>query len=52
VGLSNTRARLECLYGAAHRLEFAEGAEGLAVQMQIPITRIPPGAGGAAVRVA
>jgi signal transduction histidine kinase len=52
VGLSNTRARLECLYGAAHRLEFSEGAEGLAVQMQIPLTRLPPGAGDAAVRVA
>jgi LytS/YehU family sensor histidine kinase len=52
VGLSNTRARLECLYGPAHRLEFSEGAEGLAVQMQIPLTRVPPGAGDAAVRVA
>jgi two-component system, LytTR family, sensor kinase len=52
VGLSNTRARLECLYGDHHRLEFAEGTEGLAVQMHIPVTRIPPGAGGAAVRVA
>ena len=52
VGLSNTRARLECLYGTAHRLEFSEGSEGLAVQMQIPLTRLPPGAGDAAVRVA
>jgi signal transduction histidine kinase len=52
VGLSNTRARLECLYGAAHRLEFSEGNEGLAVQVQIPLTRLPPGAGDAAVRVA
>jgi two-component system, LytTR family, sensor kinase len=52
VGLSNTRARLECLYGTAHRLEFAETLEGLAVQMQIPLTRVPPGAGGAAIRVA
>ena len=48
VGLSNTRARLECLYGAAHRLELASGAEGLAVQMQIPLTRVPPGAGDSA----
>lgn len=52
VGLSNTRARLECLYGSAHRLEFAESAEGLAVQMQIPLARVPPGAGDSAVRVA
>ena len=52
VGLSNTRARLECLYGTAHRLEFSEGTDGLAVQMQIPLTRLPPGAGDAAVRVA
>jgi signal transduction histidine kinase len=52
VGLSNTRARLECLYGTSHRLEFSEGSDGVAVQMQIPLTRVPPGAGGAAVRVA
>ena len=52
VGLSNTRARLECLYGAAHRLEFSEGAEGLAVQMRIPLSRVPPGAGNPSVRVA
>ena len=52
VGLSNTRARLECLYGAAHRLEFAESTEGLAVQLQIPLRRVPPGAGDAAIRVA
>jgi two-component system, LytTR family, sensor kinase len=36
VGLSNTRARLECLYGNQHRLEFAEGNGGLSVQMLIP----------------
>ena len=52
VGLSNTRARLECLYGPAHRLEFSEIPEGLSVQMQIPLSRVPPGAGGAVVRVA
>jgi signal transduction histidine kinase len=52
VGLSNTRARLDCLYGTAHRLEFSEDAEGLAVRMQIPLKRLPPGAGGTAVRVA
>ena len=37
VGLSNTRARLECLYGAEHRLDFADGNGGLAVQMLIPL---------------
>jgi two-component system LytT family sensor kinase len=52
VGLSNTRARLDCLYGPAHRLEFSEGTDGLAVQLQIPLTHVPPGAGDAAVRVA
>lgn len=52
VGLSNTRARLECLYGNAHRLEFSEGTEGLAVQVQIPLTRVPPGTCAAVVRVA
>ena len=52
VGLSNTRARLECLYGSAHRFELSESTEGVAVQMQIPLTRVPPGAGGAAMRVA
>jgi signal transduction histidine kinase len=52
VGLSNTRARLECLYGTGQRLEFAEGSDGLAVQIRIPLVRVPPGAGGTAIRVA
>jgi two-component system, LytTR family, sensor kinase len=39
VGLSNTRARLECLYGAEQRLDFAEGDSGLSVQMLIPSLR-------------
>jgi len=39
VGLSNTRARLECIYGADQRLDFAEGQGGLAVQMLIPSLR-------------
>jgi signal transduction histidine kinase len=39
VGLSNTRARLECLYGSQHRLDFAEGNGGLSVQMLIPAHR-------------
>jgi two-component system LytT family sensor kinase len=41
VGLSNTRARLECLYGDAHRLEFAESEGGLAVRLLIPLHRTP-----------
>jgi sensor histidine kinase YesM len=39
VGLSNTRARLECLYGPEQRLDFAEGDSGLSVQMLIPSLR-------------
>ena len=42
VGLSNTRARLECLYGNRHRLEFADGDGGLSVQMLIPPHRPLP----------
>ncbi len=41
VGLSNTRARLECLYGDAHSLEFTEGDGGLAVRMSFPLHRAP-----------
>jgi sensor histidine kinase YesM len=52
VGLSNTRARLECLYGEAHRLEFAEGDGGLAVQMLIPLHRIAATNAETAPRVA
>ncbi len=44
VGLSNTRARLECLYGDAHTLDFAEGDGGLAVRMVIPVRRSSAGA--------
>ena len=37
VGLANTRARLQQLYGAAHRFEFTRGAEGgLCVRLTIP----------------
>jgi two-component system LytT family sensor kinase len=37
VGLSNTRSRLQHLYGAAHRFEFHEpGDGGLAVTIEIP----------------
>jgi hypothetical protein len=50
--LSNTRARLECLYPGAHALEFSDGRGGLAVRMRIPFNRVPPGTGEAAIRVA
>lgn len=39
VGLSNTRARLECLYGGRYRLDFSEDPGGLAVQLSIPVQR-------------
>jgi signal transduction histidine kinase len=52
VGLSNTRARLECLYGQRHRLDFAEGSGGLAVQMLIPLQRATGGPPEASPRVA
>jgi sensor histidine kinase YesM len=51
VGLSNTRDRLQCIYGEAHRLEFSEGAGGLAVRVEIPFNRTPA-SGEAAFRVA
>ena len=37
VGLANTRDRLECLYGDAHRIEFSEGDGGLAVRLVVPL---------------
>jgi LytS/YehU family sensor histidine kinase len=39
VGLSNTRARLECLYAGQHRLEFSDREGGLAVRLEIPLQR-------------
>jgi signal transduction histidine kinase len=52
VGLSNTRARLECLYGSQHRLDFAEGNGGLSVQMLIPPQRTAPPASDTSQQVA
>jgi two-component system, LytTR family, sensor kinase len=53
VGLSNTRARLECLYGRHYRLEFSDKHGGLSVLIEIPFQRVPAAGGSpAAVRVA
>jgi two-component system LytT family sensor kinase len=41
VGLANTRDRLDCLYGEAHRLEFSEGDGGLTVRIAMPLQRAP-----------
>ena len=52
VGLSNTRDRLECLYGAAHRLEFSDDDQGLAVRMEFPFHQAPTPPSEAAFQVA
>ena len=42
VGLSNTRSRLQHLFGARHRFEFDEPADGgLAVKISIPFALDP-----------
>jgi two-component system, LytTR family, sensor kinase len=40
VGLSNTRARLDCLYGRHYRLEFSDKHGGLSVLIEIPFQRV------------
>jgi two-component system, LytTR family, sensor kinase len=52
VGLSNTRDRLQCLYGTAHRIEFSDEAKGLAVRLEIPFHRAPTASHAAAFQVA
>ncbi|HKP85722.1 MAG TPA: histidine kinase [Blastocatellia bacterium] len=43
VGLSNTRARLEQLYGSSYRLELADAKEGgLRVRLEIPLASRDP----------
>jgi two-component system, LytTR family, sensor kinase len=42
IGLSNTRARLEQLYGASHRFELQDG-DGLTVTIAIPFSRTVEG---------
>jgi two-component system LytT family sensor kinase len=48
VGLSNTRDRLECLYGTDHRIQFSDESKGLAVSLEIPFTQAPAPPGGEA----
>jgi two-component system, LytTR family, sensor kinase len=52
VGLSNTRDRLQFMYGPAHRIEFSDERKGLAVQIQIPFHRTAVAPGEAAFQVA
>ena len=52
VGLSNTRARLECLYEHAYRLEFSDARGGLTVRIEIPLQRVPPQHEETEIRVA
>ena len=52
VGLSNTRDRLECLYGAAHALDLIDCGDGLTVEMRLPFHRVPDGTDQTATRVA
>ena len=52
IGLSNTRDRLECMYGPAHRIEFSDGTKGLAVRLEIPFHSAPHPPGEAAFQVA
>ena len=46
LGLANTRARLEQLYGAAHRMELATGEHGAEMEVEIPLRPARPGADG------
>jgi len=44
IGLSNTRARLECFYGSAQRLAFSDAGHGLTVELSFPFQLAPLGA--------
>src|SRR4051794_16382837 len=52
VGLSNTRARLDCLYGRLYRLEFTDKHGGLSVLIEIPFQRVTAAGQPAVFRVA
>jgi two-component system, LytTR family, sensor kinase len=43
IGLANTRARLERLYGGVHRFELAQTAAGTSAIIEIPLHRTPDG---------
>jgi two-component system LytT family sensor kinase len=46
LGLANTRARLEQLYGPAHRLELVTGEHGAELSLEIPLRPAAVGAPG------
>ena len=52
VGLSNTRDRLDCLYGTDHSLNFVESRPGLTVEMRMPFHRVSAGTDESRTRVA
>jgi signal transduction histidine kinase len=52
VGLSNTRDRLECLYGTEQALNFLESSPGLTVEMRLPFRRVSSGTDEPRTRVA
>ncbi len=52
VGLSNTRARLDCLYGRHYRLEFSDKHGGLSVLIAIPFQHVAATGQPATFRVA
>jgi signal transduction histidine kinase len=52
VGLSNTRDRLECLYGVSQQLDLVESGDGLTVQIHLPFRSVAAGSDDAAIRVA
>jgi sensor histidine kinase YesM len=42
LGIANTRARLEQLYGRSHRIDFSRGARGgLLVRLTLPFRLAP-----------
>src|SRR3954447_17772716 len=52
VGLTNTRDRLQCLYGPDHALDFLESRPGLTVEMRLPFHRMSSGTGLPGIQVA
>jgi signal transduction histidine kinase len=52
VGLSNTRDRLECLYGNAQALNLIESGQGLSVEMRLPFRCVSATTDETATRVA